>query len=458
MLTIEGRGQRYCDGISRRGFLKIGGFAFGSAASLSLADILRAEAATGKRRQHKAVIHVFLGGGPPHQDMWDLKMDAPSDIRGEFKPIKTNVAGIEICEVFPKLAGMMDKCAIIRSVVGNAGGHDGYQCLSGWPREALSDQGGYPSIGSVLAKVRGPIDRAVPPSVGLAAQTDHRPWSEPGGPGFLGAASAAFRPNMLGSGGESRGGDVLKLQGITLDRLHDRRRLLNSLDAHRRDLDSNLAVQDRDAASDAAMDLLTSSKLADALDVSKESAKTRERYGDGKPYKFQYDGAPTCNDHLLIARRLVEAGVRSVSLSFGRWDSHGDNFGLVRDHGAKLDQCLSALIQDLEERGMLNDVTVVTWGEFGRTPKINKDAGRDHWPQVSCALLAGGGMKTGQVIGSTTLDGGQAHDRPVHVQEVVSTIYHNLGLDTDSVTLEDRTGRPQYLVDRVAPLAELTGR
>jgi uncharacterized protein DUF1501 len=457
MLTILGRGQRYCDGISRRSFLKIGGFAFGSTVGLTLADILRAEAATGKRSQHKAVINVFLGGGPPHQDMWDLKMDAPSDIRGEFKPIKTNVPGIEICEVFPKLAGIMDRCAIIRSVVGSTGDHDGYQCLSGWARRAQSGGGTYPSIGSVAARVQGQIHRAVPAAVGLAAQTQHTPWSEPGGPGFLGAAYAPFRPNALGSDGRGNGSDVIKLQGISLDRLQDRKRLLKVMDAHRKDLEADLSIQDRDAATEAAFDLLTSSKLADALDVSKEDPKTRERYGDGKPYKFQYDGAPTCNDHLLIARRLVEAGCRSVTLSYGRWDSHGDNFGLVRDHGAKLDQCLSALIEDLDQRGMLDDVTVIAWGEFGRTPKINDQAGRDHWPQVSCALVAGGGMKTGQVIGSTNRLGEYAEERPVHFQEVVSTIYHNLGLDPDAVTIEDRAGRPQYLVDRTPPIRELVG-
>ena len=142
----------------------------------------------------------------------------------------------------------------------------------------------------------------------------------------------------------------------------------------------------------------------------------RERYGDGKPYKFQYDGAPTVNDQLLMARRLVEAGVRVVTLSYGRWDSHGKNFDLVRDHGGKLDQGLSALIDDLDARGMLDDVTVIAWGEFGRTPRINKDAGRDHWPQVSCAFLAGGGMKTGQAIGATNRLGEYAKDRPVDVR------------------------------------------
>ncbi|HTE21130.1 MAG TPA: DUF1501 domain-containing protein, partial [Armatimonadota bacterium] len=264
-------------------------------------------------------------------------------------------------------------------------------------------------------------------------------------------------PNAMGPGGQGKGEDVLKLTGISLERLRDRRRMLEAMDNRRRDLDASMDVQARDASTQAAFELLTSSKLAEALDVSKESPKTLERYGTGKPYKFQYDGAPTCNDHLLVARRLVEAGARCVTLSFGRWDSHGDNFGLVRDHGPKLDQCVTALVEDLEERGMLNDVTVVVWGEFGRTPQINKEAGRDHWPAVSCALLAGGGMKTGQVIGSTDRIGAYAEERPVHVQEILATVYHNLGINLEQSMLEDRSGRPQYILDHREPLTELVG-
>jgi hypothetical protein len=426
-------------------------------ASLTLADLLRAEAATGKRHRHKAVINIFLAGGPPHQDMWDLKMEAPADIRGEFKPIKTNVAGIQICEVFPKIAAMMDRFAVIRSVVGSDGDHDGYQCLSGWSRRDKNAPGGYPSIGSVLWKAQGPVDRAVPPAVGLAAPTQHKEWSEPGGPGYLGPAYAPFRPNPVSNQGITHGSNDMRLEGITLERLQDRRRLLRSLDTLRRQVETSLQLRAHDAAAEAAFEMLSSGKVADALDLSKESSKIRERYGDGKPYKFQYDGAPTVNEHLLIARRLVEAGCRSVTLSYGRWDSHGDNFGMVRDHGSKLDQCLSALVQDLEERGMLNDVTVVVWGEFGRTPQINKDAGRDHWPAVSCALLAGGGMKTGQVIGSTDRMGAYADDRPVHVQEVVATVYHNLGIDPEATQLVDQTGRPQYLLEHRQPIRELVG-
>ncbi len=448
MLTLLGQPAKYCDGISRRSFLKIGGFAFGSAASLSLPDILRAESLAGRTSNQKAVINIFLGGGPPHQDMWDIKVDAPREIRGEFDPIRTNVSGIEIGESFPKIAAMMDKFVAIRSVVGNDGGHDGFQCLTGWPRNSITSVGGRPSIGAVASKMFGPSDPGVPPAVALAARTQHVPWSEPGGAGFLGAAYQAFKP-------DGEGTSDMKLNGISLDRLQDRKAVLAGLDRLKRNSDSTGMLKGMDAFSEAAFGVLTSSKLVDALDLSKEDPKLREKYGDGKPYKYQYDGAPTVNEHVLIARRLVEVGVRSVTLSYGRWDSHGANFDLVRDHGAKLDQCVSALVQDLDERGMLNDVTVAVWGEFGRTPRINPQAGRDHWPQVSCALLAGGGMKTGQVIGSTNRLGEYAKDRPVHVQEVVGTIYRNLGIDPMTVTLRDPTGRPQYLIDMREPIPEL---
>ena len=445
MLTILGGRQKFCDGVSRRSFLKIGGFALGSVGGLGLADILQAQEASGNRSSHKAVINIFLGGGPPHQDMWDIKTDAPAEIRGEFKPISTNVPGIQIGECFPRIASMMDKMVPIRSVVGCSGGHDAYQCFTGWRRGAMPSIGGPPSIGSAVAKIQGAVDPSVPATVGLAQKTSHAPWSESGQAGFLGDAYKPFKPN-----GEMMAD--LKLNGITLDRLQDRKALVSSLASAQRQVDKTGGLN---AFTEEAFGVLTSSKLVDALDLSKEDPKVRERYGDGKPYKYQYDGAPTCNEHVLMARRLVEIGVRSVTLSFGRWDSHGANFDLVRDHGGKLDQCVGALVEDLDERGMLDDVTVVVWGEFGRTPKINKGAGRDHWPQVSCALMAGGGMKTGQVIGSTNRLGEHAVDRPVDMQEIIATIYHNLGVNTMSTTLSDPTGRPQYLLEKREPMREL---
>ena len=434
---------------SRRGFLRIGSLGVGGGV-LTLADILRADADASRSAKgftHKSVIHIFLAGGPPHQDMWDLKTEAPREIRGEFRPIETRVPGIQISEVFPRIAAVMDKCAVIRSVVGSTGGHDAWQCMTGWSQRELAFLGGRPSVGAVAAVVQGPVDPSVPPFVGLCRSTKHVPWSDPGTSGFLGPAFAAFRPDGPGMAD-------MKLNGVSVERLDDRRRLLASVDRMRRDIDSSGMIDAADTFTKQAFNVLTSGRLLEALDLSREDPRVRARYGDGKPYRYQYDGAPTVNEQLLLARRLVEAGVRCVTLTFGRWDSHGQNFDLVRDHGSKLDQCLSALIEDLDDRGMLDDVTVIAWGEFGRTPKINDKAGRDHWPKVSCALLAGGGMRTGQVIGSTNRLGEAADHRPVHFQEVVATLYRNLGIDPSSKPIVDQAGRPQRLTQH-DPLPEL---
>ena len=440
MLTILGRSMGgFCDRINRRSFLRIGTLATGAAA-INLADLFRAEAGQSAAR-HKSVINIFLAGGPPHQDLWDLKPQAPSEIRGEFRPIDTNVPGIQICEVFPRIASLMDKCAIIRSIVGSTGQHDAWQCMTGWPARDLQFLGGHPSVGAVAGKVLGPVDPSVPAFVGLAERTQHVPWSDPGAPGFLGPAYGCFRP-------EGPGLADMRLNGINVEQLDDRKSLLASFDRMRREVDARGMMTGMDSFNDLAFNVLTSSRLLEALDLSKEPAEVRARYGDGKPYHFQYDGAPTVNEQLLLARRLVEAGVRCVSLSYGRWDSHSQNFALVRDHGAKLDQCLSALIEDLDTRGMLKDVTVIAWGEFGRSPQINKDAGRDHWPKVSGAILAGGGMTTGQVIGATNRWGEFAEHRPVDFQEVIATLYNNLGVNPASKPIVDQAGRPQPLVEK----------
>ncbi len=436
MLTIFSDSSRRC---SRRGFLQIGALGFGAGA-LTLADLNRIEAANGTRT-HKSVINIFLGGGPPHQDLWDLKMQAPSEIRGEFRPIQTSVSGVEICEVFPQIAGMMDRCTPIRSVVGSVGAHDAWQCMTGWPARELAFLGGRPSLGAVASKVQGPVDPSVPVFVGLAKKAQHSPWSDPGSSGFLGPAFKAFSPDGPGMAN-------MTLNGVTTDRLNDRKRLLAGVDRLRRDIDGRRLMEGVDMFTQQAFNVLSSARLLNALDLSSVDPAVLARYGDGKPFKYQYDGAPTDNRQFLVARRLVEAGVRCVSLTFGRWDSHGKNFDLVRDHGAKLDQCLSALIEDLDQSGLLDDVTVAVWGEFGRTPKINKNAGRDHWPKVSCALLAGGGMRNGQVIGSTNRLGEVAQSRPVHFQEILATLYHNLGINPASKPIIDQAGRPQPLVEK----------
>src|SRR5687768_15011787 len=257
MLTIYGRPQRYCDGISRRGFLKIGMLGVG-AGGLSLADLNRLEAASGKSMRHKAVINVFLGGGPPHQDMFDLKMDAPVELRGEFSPIDTKVAGIQICEVFPQLAEVMDRCAIIRSIVGATDRHDAFQCMTGWLVKDLAALGGRPSLGSVVARLQGPVVPSVPPFVGLAEPTKEIRWSDSGKPGFLGAAYAPFKP-------DGPGRQNMSLDGLTLEQLQDRRRLLGSMDKLRRELLTADQIQAMDGFTAGAFDVLTSSRLVDAL-------------------------------------------------------------------------------------------------------------------------------------------------------------------------------------------------
>ena len=423
--------------LSRRSFLSVGGLGL-----LSMPQVLRAQKINGT--SHKAVINIFLGGGPPHQDMWDIKTEAPSEIRGPFKPIPTNVGGVHIGECFPKIASMFDKFTAIRSVVGSDGSHDGYQCVTGWSRKDMVSGTSYPAIGACASKILGPVDPAVPVAVGLADPTQHAPWSEAGGAGYLGDTHKPFKPN-----GEMM--EDLKLN-MQIERFKNRKELLTGFAKLNATIDKSVNV---DTFTEEAFGVLTSSALVDALDISKEDPKIREMYGDGKPFKFQYDGAPTVNEHVLMARRLVEAGARSVTLSYGRWDSHGDNFGLVRDHGGKLDQCVSALVADLDQRGMLDDTLVVVWGEFGRTPKINPKGGRDHWPQVSAALLAGGGFNHGQIIGSTNRLGEVPETRPVHIQEICATMYRGLGIDTMSTTLLDNTGRPQYLLDHREPLKEL---
>lgn len=440
MLTIQGRGHSFCDGVTRRDFLKIGGLALGG---LTLTDLLAAEAKAGIRSSHKAVIMVYLPGGPPHQDMFDIKSDAPADVRGTSKAIKTNVPGIEINELMPNLAKMMDKFAIIRSLVGAKDEHASSICLSGYSlSETQRNQA--PCLGSVLSKLQGQVDRTVPAFVGLSPKMGHPEWADPGDPGFLGLENGPLKPDgqMMTD---------MTLSGLSLDRLADRRRMLASLDRFRRSIDR---LQGIDTLHQRAFDLLTSTKLVNALDISKEDPKIRERYGKSSKDNVM-DGGPLINDHFLAARRLVEAGARCVTLAFGRWDSHGDNQGMLKQHLPPFDLALSALVQDLHDRGLDKDVSVVVWGEFGRTPRLNKDGGRDHWPRVSCAMLAGGGMRTGQIIGSTTRFAEEADERPVHFRDVFSTLYHNLGIDIKETPLLDAFNRPHFLFEDNEPIKEL---
>ena len=440
MLTILGepeRGHPLCDGLSRRNFLKIGALGLGG---LSLPQLLAAEAKSGGGSSQKSVIMIYLVGGPPHQDMFDLKPDAPKEIAGPFKPIRTNVPGIDICEHMPRLATMMDKFVPIRSMIGAQSDHTAYQCYTGRVPAKNAPAGDWPQFGSAVSKLQGPVQEDVPPFVSLCYTCTHGPYNEPG-PGFTGISHSPFRPM-----GPVKNDMVLK--GVTVERLDDRKALLGSFDRWRRDLDTNGAAKGMDAFTRQAMGVLTSSKLVEALDLSKEDPKLVARYGTGNPTIFMDDnGAPRVPQSMLLARRLVEAGARVVTLNYSKWDWHSDTFNRAKQDNLAFDRAITALVEDLHQRGMDKDVTVIAWGEFGRTPQINKQAGRDHWPRVSCALLAGGGMKTGQVIGATDRLGGEAVSRPVTFPDVFATLYHNLGIDGNAAQLTDLNGRPQFLLD-----------
>ena len=441
----NGRASRLCDGITRRDLLRIGTLSVGG---LSLPALLRAEQAVGIRSSHKSVIMIYMCGAPAHQDMYDMKMDAPAEIRGEFRPIKTSLPGLEICEHMPRMAQIMDRCTVFRSLHGSPNGsHDSFICYTG--RSFMNQpSGGWPSIGSVASRVLGPAGRGIPPFVGLAPDAGHPPYGSPGHPGFLGVAHAAFRPSGPASG------DIV-LKDLSPDRLSDRRQLLGKLDGLRRDLDAHRMLEGIDDLEAAAFDILTSSRLAKALDISEEPVRIRERYGKGDTKRFG-DGAPRNLEHFLMARRLVEAGCRVVTLNFGRWDFHSDTFnGMKNTHLPQFDQGLSALIEDLHERGLDKEVAVVAWGEFGRTPKINKDAGRDHWPAVGGGLLACGGFRNGQVIGATDKHAAAITDRPAHFSEVLAALYRHLGIDPVTTQFPDHSGRPQYLLEHTDPLPEL---
>ena len=442
--------------LPRRGFLQMGALGLGG---LTLPNLLRAEAASGTRSPHKSVILIYLVGGPPHQDMFDLKPNAPKEIAGPWKPTATNVNGIQISEGLPQLAKIMDKLAVVRSLVGNQADHDAIQVYNGHNPKKPTPAGGWPQFGSAVAKLQGPVDPSVPPFVSVCYTCTHGPYNEPG-PGFLGQALSPFRAM-----GKTR--DDMVLRGLSVERLADRKALLSRFDDMRRDADASGAMKAMDSFTEQAFGLLTSSKMADALDISKESQKVIDRYGTGNPKVFMdANGAPRVPQSLLMARRLIEAGARVVTLNYSKWDWHGgmnaegraNNSIFLREQEdfPIFDKCVSALVEDLHDRGLDKDCTVVIMGEFGRTPKISAITGRDHWPNVNCVLMAGGGMRTGQVIGSTDKIAGEAASRPVTWGELFATLYHNLGIDTEKALLPDLTGRPQYMVEDAAkPIAEL---
>ena len=433
MWTILGPQSRYCDGVSRRSFLQIGTLALGG---LTLADLYRAEAASG-RRSHKAVIMIYLTGGLAHQDTFDLKPQAPPEVRGEFRPIATKVPGIQICEHLPLLARCMDKFIIVRSLVGQRDEHSSWQSYTGTTMDAAQREH-RPHFGSVVARLQGPTNPVIPPFVDLSPTMQHKPYNSPG-PALLGRGAAAVRVD-----GEEV--SLMKNLTVTLEQLQNRRALLTRIDSFRTAWERT-GGSSGDTYHERAFDVLTSPKLVQALDVAQEPLQVRERYGQGSP-RHLGDGGPMWNEQLLMTRRLVEAGCRVVTVAYGFWDTHGGNFRYLKQHLPLFDRGISALIEDIYARGLDQDVTVCVSTEFGRTPKINKDAGRDHWARVNCALLAGGGMRTGQVIGSTDSAAAEAKDDPIPYPNILATIYRNLGIDPHGMVY-DVSNRPTPILPSV---------
>jgi hypothetical protein len=387
---------------------------------------------------------VYLSGGLAHQDSFDLKPGAPREVRGEFNPIETSVPGIQICELLPNLAQLADKYALLRAIVGLRDEHSSFQTITGYPM-GESQREGRPHFGSVVSRVQGGTNPVTPAFVDLFPTMQHKPYNSPG-PGVFGARNAGVKAD-----GEDLAS--MKLRFVSPGQFTDRRRLLTEIDRFRAGIDGE-RLSAADSAYQRAFDVLTSSRLVDALDVEKEDPAIRARYAGGSS-KHQGDGAPQWNDQLLAARRLIEAGVRCVSVAHGFWDTHGGNFRHLKQNLPVFDKGIAALVHDLYERDLDRDVTLAVWGEFGRTPKINKDAGRDHWPRVNGVLLAGGGMRTGQVIGSTDGMADSAKDRPVHFQDVLCTLYHNLGIDPHEL-VRDSSDRPMPILPGTArPIREL---
>lgn len=438
MWTVVGKSSRTCDGVSRRTMLQVGALA---GAGLTMPDLLRlrSAAAGGEHRKQRSAIMVFLPGGASHFESFDPKPEAPAEIRGPYSPIATSVPGVQICETLPQLAALASQYSLIRSCCHDNSGHGGGQryVQTGYKSASLEDElpHDYPAAGSIIAKVRGPMHGGLPTYI-------HVPNGSDGGAKYLGNAFDAFQ---VYSTGKPVGLDVRPT--VKLDRLEDRRGLRASLDRMARQAENRQVMGAMDELERQALEMLAGTAAHEAFDVSKESNGTRERYG-----KHEFGKC------LLLARRFIEAGAGIVSVRVGSWDHHGNAGGTVtsgvKDNNVPLDQALSALLGDLADRGLTNDVVLWCWGEFGRTPRINKSFGRDHWPQAMSVLMSGGGIRPGIVVGATNKKGEHPVDRALSPADVLSTVYRQLGIDT-SQQFVNTAGRPISILSHGQPIAEL---
>lgn len=445
MLRID-HVSRCQDRVRRREFLRVGTLALGG---LTLADLLRLKSVAGPQprpQRATAAVLIHLSGGPSHLDMYDMKPSAPIEYRGEFNPIQTNVPGMEICELMPMQARIADKFAILRAArIANL--HTGNMFYSGYPwqespRASIPGEARRPALGSVVSRLR-PGAKEIPPYVSIENNLD---WER------AYYAGVEHEPFRVGSASPREAIDNMgRPKDVSAVRSTDRHNLLQSLDTVRRGLDLGDAARGIDRFRQRALDIVTSTHVRDAFDLEQESKETRARYGEGA-----YRHGPHPGRSLLLARRLIEAGVSVVTVGVHGWDTHRHNFISLREMLPVLDRALYSLVTDLADRGLLDDVVIVMGGEFGRTPRIGDQTpdGRSHWPEAGFLWIAGGGLKTGQVLGATDPRGETVIGNPIEMQSVLATVYRILGIDP-GVTIPDHNGRPQVLLDDRTPLSAL---
>jgi hypothetical protein len=441
--------------LDRRSFVKAG--VLGSA-GLSLSQLLRNEArgsTSGQSPRQPSVIILWMRGGPSHIDMWDPKPNAPVEYRGEFGVSPTNVPGIILSDMLPMCGRIMNKWSIVRSLYhGDAGHSSGDQiCFTGYPSGPNPDENVYPSCGSIVSKQLGHLSAHLPAYVMI-------PRLLPGaGSAYLGVAHKPFETQADPAvPGPFKLPNFSMPEGVTLERVGDRRGLLKDFDQLRRDVDASGQLEALDRFQRKAWDILTSKAARDAFDLDEEPAPVRERYGfmpAFDPKASNRCGAPAWSQRILLARRLVEAGVRLVTVDLRWWDTHVKGFESLRlGFLPRFDRAYSALIEDLEQRGLLSSTLVIAWGEFGRTPRVNNDAGRDHYPNVFSAALGGGPIQGGRVLGESDSKGAFPKLLPKPPQDVLATLYQHLGIDTNA-QYQNGTGRPISVLPEGKPLEEL---
>ena len=438
MIKLIGNKQvAFCDGHTRRSFLQAGFLGLGG---LTLPQLLQARDKDGSAAKKTSVIYIELTGGPTQIETYDPKPEAPIEYRGPLDTVKTCLPGVHFSELMVEQAKIADKLAIIRSIHHDSSSHDTSSHLTQTGYYKIGRKGAknsFPAIASTTAKLRGANGPGVPPYVSIARAMRN------GRSAFLGNAYDPFIAGGDPNKDNFKVNNLDLLPELALQRVNDRKGLLESLDEHRRLVDTSRTAESIGKFNGQAFDLLTGDDARKAFNISAENAKTRERYGRN-----------TTGQSMLLARRLVEAGVSYVTVTVGSWDDHSKIADRMKSKGPAYDQGLAALISDLHERGLNRDVLVVAMGEFGRTPRINKTAGRDHWGRLMSVLMAGGNFRMGQIIGSSNAKGEVPKDNPYRPENVIATMYQHLGINPGA-TVNDLTGRPRYLLENRRVIKEL---